>query len=43
MHIFSLTYSVRVQFALVARVVCDETLDGLHTYLCPPVGVGEGS
>jgi hypothetical protein len=31
-----------VQVALVAWVVCDETLGGLHTNLCPTVAVGEG-
>jgi len=34
---------IRVQIAIVARLVCDETLDGLHTNLCPTVAVGEAT
>ena len=34
---------VRVQFTLVARVVCNQTLDCFHTDLCPAIAVREGN
>ena len=34
---------VCVQITLVARIVCNQTLDGFHSDLCPAIAVREGN